>query len=71
MATRQQVQNVTRRMSEERATVLAKEAVELSRAGHKDVRLNLNFHMLFLAPHPRRSSSVRLTYFGCRKLQDA
>ena len=45
MATRQQVMNVTRRMSEERATVLAKEAVELSRAGHKDVSPQL-FHML-------------------------
>jgi hypothetical protein len=38
MATVEQVQNVTRRMSEEKATMLAREAVELSRAGHKDVR---------------------------------
>jgi hypothetical protein len=37
MATVEQVQNVTRRMSEEKATMLAREAVELSRAGHKDV----------------------------------
>lgn len=43
MATVQQVQNVTRRMSEEKATVLAREAVELSRAGHKDV--SPNYHM--------------------------
>lgn len=37
MATVEQVRNVTRRMSDERATRLANEAVELSRAGYKDV----------------------------------
>lgn len=37
MATVEQVQNVTRRMSEERASLLAFEAVELSKAGRKDV----------------------------------
>jgi hypothetical protein len=39
MATVEQVKNVTRRMSEEKATMLAREAVELSRAGYKDVSL--------------------------------
>jgi hypothetical protein len=37
MATAEQVRSVTRRMSDERATLLAREAVELSRAGYKDV----------------------------------
>lgn len=64
MATVQQVQNVTRRMSEEKATVLAREAVELSRAGHKDVRPN--YHMF---SWPLTLSSVPLANFRRRKLR--
>lgn len=72
MATRQQVMNVTRRMSEERATVLAKEAVELSRAGHKDEasrRLraaaalgpeNIDVQSAFLAIHNEETRSPLL-----------
>ncbi|KPI35495.1 Ring assembly protein 3 [Cyphellophora attinorum] len=77
MATVEQVKNVTRRMSEEKATMLAREAVELSRAGYKDEasrRLraaaalgpeNIDVQSAFLAIHNEESRSPLLDL--CRK----